>query len=75
LGCEQCYTSFAEPLGELLRRLHASVHHAGKAPGGTIQTARPGESLPVLKERLRQAIAAEQFELAAKLRDQLKGLQ
>ncbi|MFN0180132.1 MAG: UvrB/UvrC motif-containing protein [Gemmatimonadales bacterium] len=75
LGCEQCYTSFAEPLGELLRRLHASVHHAGKAPGGAIQVAPPGESLPVLKERLRQAVAAEQFELAAKLRDQLKGLQ
>ena len=73
LGCEQCYTSFAEPLAELVRRLHGSLHHAGKVPAGSAPSAlSTDDSLPVLKERLRQAVLAEQFELAAQLRDRLK---
>lgn len=74
LGCESCYTTFAEPLRELLRRLHGSTVHAGKvhrlAEGVAVPT--PTEGPHLLQERLRKAIAAEQFELAAQLRDQLK---
>lgn len=75
LGCEQCYDTFSESLGELLRRLHGSALHAGRAPAGHGATTQPAESVPVLKERLRQAVAAEQFELAAQLRDQLRDRQ
>lgn len=74
LGCAQCYQTFEEPLKELMRRLHGSTHHTGKAYQGP--GAPPAEVTPEptrrLKERLRQAIEGEQFELAARLRDQLK---
>ncbi len=73
LGCADCYDAFGEPLRELVRRLHGSVHHTGKAyhaPGA--RAAGPSEGLPELRERLRQAVEREQFELAAQLRDQLK---
>ena len=57
-----------------MRRLHGSTHHTGKAYQGP--SALPAEVTPEptrrLKERLRQAIEGEQFELAARLRDQLK---
>ncbi len=74
LGCAQCYVAFEEPLKELMRRLHGSTHHTGKAyqgPGIPQPVAAP-EPTHRLKERLRQAIEAERFELAAQLRDQLK---
>ena len=73
VGCADCYEAFGEPLRELVRRLHGSAHHTGKAyrPPGA-QSIEPAETMPELKERLRQAIEREQFELAAQLRDRLR---
>jgi protein arginine kinase activator len=74
LGCAQCYVAFEEPLKELMRRLHGSTHHTGKpyqGPGTPKEEAAP-EATHRLKEQLRQAIGAEQFERAARLRDELK---
>ncbi len=75
LGCEICYQAFVEPLRELLRRLHGSTTHTGKShePPGS-PSAPPADAARVLRQRLTKAIAAEQFELAAELRDRLKGL-
>ena len=74
VGCASCYDAFGEPLRELVRRLHGSAHHTGKPyrPPG-VQPTDTAEPVPELKERLRQAIEREQFELAAQLRDKLKG--
>ncbi len=86
LGCAQCYTTFEPHLRDLLRRLHGSAQHVGKryaAPGG----AEPGPAAPAagpaapapavaeLREQLRRAVEAENFELAAELRDRLKVLE
>jgi protein arginine kinase activator len=73
LGCAHCYGAFERSLRELLRRLHGNSKHAGKryvppAPELLTQASRAGE----LRERLRRAIEAEQFELAAELRDRLR---
>ncbi|MEZ4584905.1 MAG: UvrB/UvrC motif-containing protein [Gemmatimonadales bacterium] len=73
LGCDLCYTTFAEPLEELLRRLHGSAHHVGTsysppdAPDRSIE-----ETTDSLRERLKQAVDREAFELAAELRDRLR---
>jgi protein arginine kinase activator len=74
LGCESCYTTFDEPLRELLRRLHGSTVHSGKVhrPAAGVAPPPPTEGPHLLQERLRKAIASEQFELAAQLRDQLR---
>jgi len=74
LGCAECYVAFAEPLRELLRRLHGSTHHTGIvyiAPGQE-PPREDEESLATLRERLRRAVESEAFELAAELRDRLK---
>ena len=75
LGCAQCYEAFEEPLKELMRRLQGSTHHTGKVyqgPGTPSPAPATPEPTRRLKERLRQAIEGEQFEQAARLRDQLK---
>lgn len=73
LGCADCYTAFAEPLRELLRRLHGSAHHtgAGYLPPGAPPPAAE-ESLDSLRDQLRRAVEAEAFERAAELRDRLR---
>ena len=74
LGCSVCYTTFAEALRELLRRLHGSAHHTGTTytPPGAEPSRPPTESPDALRGRLKQAIDSEAFELAAELRDRLK---
>lgn len=73
LGCAHCYGTFEQSLRELLRRLHGSARHEGRqyeppSPDLRAESAALGE----LREKLRRAIANEEFELAATLRDQIK---
>jgi protein arginine kinase activator len=79
LGCEVCYQAFGDQLRELLRRLHGSTTHTGKSheppgAGGEGGGESDAETTRLLRQRLSKAIAAEQFELAAELRDRLKGM-
>jgi protein arginine kinase activator len=74
LGCPACYTAFAAELEPLLQGLHKSQSHAGKAPQGIRLAHDIQEQADTLSRRLRAAIAAEQFEEAARLRDDLKTL-
>lgn len=76
LGCPQCYQSFAGPLRDLLRRLHGGTQHVGEryAPPGAAVQARAAER-DTLREALAAAVAAENFELAAELRDRLRGME
>ena len=73
LGCARCYGAFERQLRELLRRLHGNSRHAGRRyePPALEVVERAG-SVAQLRERLRRAIDAEQFELAAELRDRLR---
>lgn len=75
LGCPDCYASFEVKLRHLLGRIHGSSQHAGKVylpPGPAVdETVR----LRVLHERLGRAVAAEDFERAATLRDTIRALE
>lgn len=78
LGCPQCYQSFRPQLKALLRRLHGASQHVGERYGVVPQggeEAGDGPSVHDLRQQLRQAIEAEQFELAAELRDRIKVLE
>jgi len=73
LGCADCYRTFEGSLRDLLRRLHGSSRHLGKRyapPGEGLLTTLP--STDQLREQLRLAVEAENFELAAELRDRLR---
>lgn len=83
LGCAQCYVTFEAPLRDLLRRVHGNTQHQGeryRAPGSAqaAEGSAPGAAGPgvgVLRDRLRQAVEAEDFEEAARLRDAIRGLE
>jgi len=71
-GCSECYKAFAEGLETLLKSMHKGVRHKGKAPALGGEDLK--EKLAALQKSLDTAIADEQYEVAAKLRDQLRAL-
>ena len=77
LGCPHCYETFEAHLRTLLRRIHGSSRHVGEVyltPGA--ERSGNGERLAEdLRAQLRRAVDAENFELAAELRDRLRSLE
>jgi protein arginine kinase activator len=76
LGCARCYSAFEASLRDLLRRVHGSSKHAGRnyePPMG--EELQRTSTMLELRDRLSRAIATEQFELAATIRDQLRGME
>ena len=77
LGCPHCYATFESHLRTLLRRIHGSSRHVGEVyltPGG--EASGNGDRLvDDLRAQLRRAVDAENFELAAELRDRLRNLE
>src|SRR5688572_8326526 len=72
LGCSECYTTFAEGLEPLLKTMHKGVRHIGKVPQSLRQGRDLADQLRLLQKRLDKAIASEDFEDAANLRDEIK---
>jgi len=74
LGCERCYDTFAVVLLPLLEGLR----QLGGKPAAAAAAADAGQHgdhrRQALEQRLREAVDAEEYELAARLRDQLKAL-
>jgi len=72
LGCPACYKAFEQHLGPLLERAHeGATHHTGKLPRRAGQSVDRQQRLTVLRKQLTDAIAQEQYERAASLRDEL----
>ena len=76
LGCSHCYVTFETHLRGLLRRLHGGTQHLGKVylPPDPTEAER-GEQLSRLRRKLDRAVASEDFERAAELRDQIRELE
>ena len=76
LGCPHCYTTFEFYLKNLLRRVHGGVQHVGKVYLPPDPTASERERrLEGLRRKLQYAVSTEDFERAAKLRDQIRSLE
>ena len=65
----------ARPIGAVIERAQAgAVHHVGRSPQRLEGMADRVAMRKRLMQELETAIAAEQYERAARLRDQLQGL-
>lgn len=75
LGCSECYSAFERELEPTLRRVHGNSQHIGKIPkrgGGKVMLKKKIEEL---KSRLQKAVAREEYEKAAEIRDEIKRLE
>lgn len=73
--CPRCYDTFAEELSPTIHSLHGKVTHTGRAPAG-LRVAREKQTrLSTLQNELKNAIAAEEYEKAATLRDEIRAIE
>lgn len=74
LGCSNCYNAFSSRLLRPLKQIHGRAEHTGKIPsrmGGELKLCREIEKL---EAKMKEAIETQDFEQAAKLRDEIKEL-
>ena len=75
-GCPNDYNIFEKDLTPLLQRAHEqATHHVGKVParrGSSGVPMRRQVDVTKLRKELTKAVEAEDYERAAKLRDQIK---
>jgi protein arginine kinase activator len=71
LGCSDCYESFERYLQSDLRKFHGSTQHKGRVPANAPEFVERKRNPADLRKRLQEAVASEDFELAAKLRDEI----
>jgi len=74
LGCAECYHTFADGLEGLLKSMHKGIRHVGKIPQSYQVSQDIEDKIRRLQKQLEQAIGTEDFERAAILRDEIKGL-
>ncbi len=76
LGCANDYEVFKEQLVRLLERTHdGAVQHTGKAPRSLGAAPKPQHELRRLRRQLEEAVAGEDYERAARLRDRIRELE
>jgi len=75
LGCSDCFSSFKQPLLSLLKQMHGSTVHVGRYPPGFKEIAEKEKKINELKEAQKKAIASENYEEAARIRDMIKALE
>ncbi len=75
LGCSGCYAALGKMLSPLIKRVQRSSVHVGKKPSRLTSNVRNTHDLGLLQDKLRNCVQDEQFEEAAKLRDQIRKIE
>lgn len=75
LGCAECYEAFSKLLLPLIKRVQHSIQHVGKRPSRLAPPLRINQDLKELQNRLVKFVQQEEFEEAARIRDQIRQLE
>ena len=74
LGCAACYQAFRKELTPLITRVQGRAQHAGRRPPVSEEEQARMTRMEDLRARMEAAVAEENFEEAARLRDELRAL-
>ena len=76
LGCGDCYNAFRAQLTTLLKKIHGTNQHFGKAPKHiSVASKQKVDTIQELKKALIAAVKDEDFEKAAVLRDKIRDVE
>ncbi|NMP37064.1 MAG: hypothetical protein GX051_02910 [Clostridiales bacterium] len=75
LGCAECYETFYDKLLPSLQRIHGKTKHEGKQANSGTQQVNSPDVADILKEKLSKAVEEQNFEEAARIRDELKKIE
>jgi protein arginine kinase activator len=74
-GCANCYTTFYDELLPYLKRVHGSTKHTGNRPQRAPLAVRSEDKIGSLRQKLKELVMSENFEEAARVRDEIKELE
>lgn len=74
VGCPDCYAEFEKELMPTIGRIHGCTKHTGRAPKEYREQMEKKRRIETLEAEQKEAIAAENYERAAEIRDELKTL-
>lgn len=84
-GCSNCYDVFQQEIEPLLKQLHGDTRFLGKKSNNNFEEINlknletveetGNTDIEILKEKLKKAIKVEDYESAAKIRDEIKELE
>ncbi len=74
VGCAKCYDVFRDELSDTIAGIHGAREHVGRGPQGYLENQKKQNQIKELKAKLQDAIQEQNFEEAALLRDQIRGL-
>lgn len=83
-GCPDCYRMFDLLISDKLKQLHGSDTHTGRRPAGMAAQAEEHilekpltreEQKELLRSKLKEAVAEEDYEAAAVYRDEIRALE
>ena len=75
VGCSDCYHTFYKQLLPSIQRIHGKTSHAGKIAADGSNEGRIAREIEGLKNELSKALAAQEYERCATLRDRIKELE
>lgn len=75
LGCAHCYENFMGEITAVIGAMHHSTQHIGKLPARAGSAARRQAEVATLRQKLENSVAQENFEEAARLRDEIRAIQ
>jgi protein arginine kinase activator len=75
LGCPYDYEVFRDELMPLLENIHDETRHSGKVPKRAPRTSQHQTTLIQLRNELKRAVAAEDYESAARVRDKIRSIE
>ncbi|MCX7704050.1 MAG: UvrB/UvrC motif-containing protein [Planctomycetota bacterium] len=74
-GCAEDYKVFEKTLTELFERLHGASEHRGKEYKKCGERTERAQKIIEMRRKLGEAVKEEDYETAAKIRDELKRLE
>jgi protein arginine kinase activator len=74
-GCADDYEAFSELILPRLERFHDATQHVGKSPRTGDSARTQAGYVRSLRAQLREAVAQEAYERAAKLRDEIRKIE
>ncbi len=72
VGCADCYMLYRDQLLPTVQRVHGNTNHIGKVPASAGKQMTRANEIEALKRALQEAVAAQEFERAAQLRDEIR---
>ncbi|MFU0824336.1 UvrB/UvrC motif-containing protein [Clostridium sp.] len=75
LGCSECYKAFYPSILSVIKGVQSNVEHTGKVPKKAGKNLVQKNRILKLKEELQKAITLEEYEKAAKIRDEIREIE